>query len=248
MDIVDKSKEETVDIFRGNDNEQDVLNTQLAVGLRLMEVLERGDFKQFQMRGEPSFEPFTERFQNYMAGWAVTFTVVVPNTMLSCDAVVLPSACKEATYLVEYENGTDIESGTIPSGGSKTITVPNSNQWLRPSEWLDLPEVSQGDNVFYGLYAVFENDPLGNTITIDTSAGLNIDWGDGNSVTSVLGVNTHVYNYATISGAILTSFDGRNYKQVIVSHDNYGCYGRGLGRFSDSKKPYYWMARYYLWG
>jgi len=125
MDIVDKSKDETTDIFRGNDNEQDVLNTQLAVGLRLMEVLERGDFKQFQMRGEPSFEPFTERFENYMAGWAVTFTVVVPNTMLSCDAVVLPSACKEASYLVEYANGTLIESGTIPSGGTKTVTVPN---------------------------------------------------------------------------------------------------------------------------
>ena len=125
MDIVDKSKDETTDIFRGNDNEQDVLNTQLAVGLRLMEVLERGDFKQFQMRGEPSFEPFTERFENYMAGWAVTFTVVVPNTMLSCDAVVLPSACKEVNYLVEYANGTLIESGTIPSGGSKTITVPD---------------------------------------------------------------------------------------------------------------------------
>ena len=125
MDIVDKSKDETTDIFRGNDNEQDVLNTQLAVGLRLMEVLERGDFKQFQMRGEPSFEPFTERFENYMAGWAVTFTVVVPNTMLSCDAVVLPSACKEVNYLVEYEDGTLIESGTIPSGGSKTITVPD---------------------------------------------------------------------------------------------------------------------------
>lgn len=125
MDIVDKSKDETTDIFRGNDNEQDVLNTQLAVGLRLMEVLERGDFKQFQMRGEPSFEPFTERFENYMAGWAVTFTVVVPNTMLSCDAVVLPSACKEVNYLVEYEDGTPIESGTIPSGGTKTVTVPN---------------------------------------------------------------------------------------------------------------------------
>ena len=31
MDIVDESKEPTTDIFRGNDNEQDVLNTQLAV-------------------------------------------------------------------------------------------------------------------------------------------------------------------------------------------------------------------------
>ena len=31
MDIVDESKAPTTDIFRGNDNEQDVLNTQLAV-------------------------------------------------------------------------------------------------------------------------------------------------------------------------------------------------------------------------
>jgi hypothetical protein len=31
MDIVDESKEATTDIFRGNNNEQDVLNTQLAV-------------------------------------------------------------------------------------------------------------------------------------------------------------------------------------------------------------------------
>ena len=31
MDIVDVSKEETTDIFRGNDNEHDVLNTQLQL-------------------------------------------------------------------------------------------------------------------------------------------------------------------------------------------------------------------------
>jgi len=31
MDVVDESKEPTEDIFRGNDNEQDILNTQLAV-------------------------------------------------------------------------------------------------------------------------------------------------------------------------------------------------------------------------
>ena len=35
MDIVDISKDETTDIFNGNDNELDVLNTQLAVLNRL---------------------------------------------------------------------------------------------------------------------------------------------------------------------------------------------------------------------
>ena len=39
MDVVDFSKEETVDIFRGNNNEQDILNTQLAVLNKLVQVL-----------------------------------------------------------------------------------------------------------------------------------------------------------------------------------------------------------------
>ena len=85
MDIVDKSKEETTDIFRGNDNEQDVLNTQLAVSLRMLEIFDRGDnVRTFRIDGDPTIEPFTERFENYLAGWAVTFDVLVPNDMTIC--------------------------------------------------------------------------------------------------------------------------------------------------------------------
>ena len=85
MDIVDKSKEETTDIFRGNDNEQDVLNTQLAVSLRMLEIFDRGDnVRTFRIDGDPTIEPFTERFENYLAGWAVTFDILVPNDMTIC--------------------------------------------------------------------------------------------------------------------------------------------------------------------
>jgi len=85
MDIVDKSKEETTDIFRGNDNEQDVLNTQLAVVLRMLEIFDRGEnVRTFRIDGDPSIEPFTERFENYLAGWAVTFDVLIPNDMTIC--------------------------------------------------------------------------------------------------------------------------------------------------------------------
>ena len=45
MDIVNESKEPTLDIFIGNNNEQDVLNTQLAVLNKLVHVLRRGDFR-----------------------------------------------------------------------------------------------------------------------------------------------------------------------------------------------------------
>ena len=85
MDIVDKTSDETTNIFTGNDNEQDVLNTQLAVGLRMLEVFERGENKKrFTLDGNPTFEPFTERFENYLAGWAITFDVLVPNRMTIC--------------------------------------------------------------------------------------------------------------------------------------------------------------------
>jgi hypothetical protein len=65
MDIVDVNPAEATDKFRGNDNEQDVLNTQLAVGARLVELLERGSLRDanYALNGSPTFEPFTERFE-----------------------------------------------------------------------------------------------------------------------------------------------------------------------------------------
>ena len=53
MDIVDESKDEVTDIFVGNDNEQDVLNTQLEVLNRVVVLLQRGDLYTdlFQIEG-----------------------------------------------------------------------------------------------------------------------------------------------------------------------------------------------------
>tara|TARA_R110000803_G_scaffold153681_1_gene218575 strand:+ start:952 stop:1407 length:456 start_codon:yes stop_codon:yes gene_type:complete len=86
MDIVDISKEAVVDIFRGNNNEQDILNTQLAVLNKLVQVLRGGDLHQnkYQLDGSPSFEPFYDRFENEMAGWALTFDVIINNDITIC--------------------------------------------------------------------------------------------------------------------------------------------------------------------
>ena len=86
MDVVDFSKEETVDIFRGNNNEQDILNTQLAVLNKLVQVLRGGTLHQdlYQLDGSPSFEPFYDRFENEMAGWALSFDVIIPNDIEIC--------------------------------------------------------------------------------------------------------------------------------------------------------------------
>ena len=87
MDIVDISKDEVEDIFVGNDNEQDVLNTQLALQTRVINTLQRGDLYTdlYQIEGDVSCEPFVDRFENKLAGWAATFDVVVQNDMTICD-------------------------------------------------------------------------------------------------------------------------------------------------------------------
>lgn len=86
MDVVNISKEEVVDIFIGNNNEQDILNTQLAVLNKLVQVLRGGTLHTdlYQLDGTPNFEPFYDRFENEMAGWALTFDVIIPNDISIC--------------------------------------------------------------------------------------------------------------------------------------------------------------------
>lgn len=86
MDVVNVSIEEVVDIFIGNNNEQDILNTQLAVLNKLVQVLRGGTLHQdlYQLDGSVSFEPFYDRFENEMAGWALSFDVIVPNDISIC--------------------------------------------------------------------------------------------------------------------------------------------------------------------
>ena len=86
MDITDVSKTETTDKFEGNDNELYVLNTMLAVLNRCYELLKRGDLysDKFQVDGSPTCEPFTERFENKLAGFTMTCDILIPNDMTIC--------------------------------------------------------------------------------------------------------------------------------------------------------------------
>jgi hypothetical protein len=85
MDIVDFSKEETTDIFVGNNNEQDVLNTQLAVLNRLFGLLRQADVSDvYSLDSDPSCEPFYDRFENELAGWSTTFDITIPNDIYLC--------------------------------------------------------------------------------------------------------------------------------------------------------------------
>jgi hypothetical protein len=85
-DMVNQSKDLTVDRFTGNSNEQDILNTQLAVLNKLIQTLRMGDLytDMYQLEGNPSLQPFYDRFENQLAGWSVSMEVLIYNDIYIC--------------------------------------------------------------------------------------------------------------------------------------------------------------------
>jgi len=85
-DIVDQSKELTVDRFTGNNNLQDILNTQLAVLNKLIQKLRMGDLytDMYQLEGDPNLTPFYDRFENQLAGWTATMDIKIYNDIYIC--------------------------------------------------------------------------------------------------------------------------------------------------------------------
>ncbi|WP_341216160.1 hypothetical protein [uncultured Wocania sp.] len=85
-DIVDQSKDETINRFTGNDNEQDILNTQLAVLNTLIQRLRKGELHQdmYQLSGNPTLTPFHDRFENQLAGWSATIEILIYNDINIC--------------------------------------------------------------------------------------------------------------------------------------------------------------------
>ncbi len=73
--------------FYGQDNEQDVLNDTLSVVNLLNQSLMRNSLRndKFELTGQGSCEPFTDRFENKLAGWAYTFNAFVENDINICE-------------------------------------------------------------------------------------------------------------------------------------------------------------------
>ena len=87
LDVVDYNKDTaTKDVINGNDNLQDVYNSQLQVVNDVIEQLRRGELfsQKLQLLDAPSAEPFKDRFENELAGWGVNITISMPNEISIC--------------------------------------------------------------------------------------------------------------------------------------------------------------------
>lgn len=87
MDLVHTYKEAETDILRGNDNEQDVINTQAFVLNQLIQSMRAGDLyrDKYQIDGGVTIEFFADRFENNMAGAEATFDIQIPNDISVCS-------------------------------------------------------------------------------------------------------------------------------------------------------------------
>jgi hypothetical protein len=86
MDVCDISPDESTDLWLDNDNEQDIFNTQFEVGKRFVESMRRGDLYTlgYQLNGNANYEAFSDRFENKLVGWTITFNVEAANDTTIC--------------------------------------------------------------------------------------------------------------------------------------------------------------------
>jgi hypothetical protein len=89
MDIVDYTKEDTTEIYFGNNNEDDILHNTYIICQRFFAQATRGVFAEDYMfsieDAQASLEPFVERFTDDVAGWTMTFDITMPNEMTICN-------------------------------------------------------------------------------------------------------------------------------------------------------------------
>ena len=83
MDVIDTSNNLVVDKFIGNDNEIDVFNTMLAVVRRTyLELVKDTRTQDIIITGSPLVRKM-EGAVNNLAGWEMTFTIEVPDIIIS---------------------------------------------------------------------------------------------------------------------------------------------------------------------
>ena len=85
LDVVDENKlKGDEDSFYGNNNLQDVMNTQLQVANDLQSHLRRGNlYNDLGIVGDVTANPMQDKFENELAGWGITFSVEMPNVEFS---------------------------------------------------------------------------------------------------------------------------------------------------------------------
>ena len=90
------------------------------------------------------------------------------------------------------------------------ISATTSDEWIRPTDWIPIPDIATGEEVVYMLNAVYDNNS--NFIAFLFQGNYTVDWGDGNieNVNSNIKAE-HQYNYADCG-----NLSERGYRQALI--------------------------------
>ena len=126
-----------------------------------------------------------------------------------------------STRSVSINTGlSSVNNYRLSNNSRVTVNKPiedDSVPWIRPADWLELPEISGGPQRFVGLCRI---NPTGNFLAFScgTNSGgaYSIDWGDGGAIENVNNAVTayHEYDYNSISNSGEANL---GYRQVLVS-------------------------------
>ena len=164
MDILD-SKEKY-------DLEPSIMNAMLQALNRVHDIMKRGDLNPdyIMMDGDATLEPFTDRFENKLAGWAMTFDVIMPSDMTICDTG-FTSGCPNVTVTDGGSSVQVLAGGTYTcEGGLASVVVSNSNDSysVTTDENLELP------NTTVNVYVDGILNQTGTIVTLDPNSVINI--------------------------------------------------------------------------
>lgn len=87
--------------------------------------------------------------------------------------------------------------------------------WVRPTDWLAMPEVTSTENKVVILTAVFDSPTNNVRLGIDTIA-YTVDWGDG-TVDSISAGGAAEHNYSYSNAALDGTLTSGGYKQAIIT-------------------------------
>jgi hypothetical protein len=162
MDILD-SKEKY-------DLEPSIMNAMLQALNRVHDIMKRGDLNPdyIMMDGDATLEPFTDRFENKLAGWAMTFDVIMPSDMTICDTG-FTSGCPNVTVTDGGSSVQVLAGGTYTcSSGAVVVSNSNDSYLVTTSANLELP------NTTVNVYVDGILNQTGTIVTLDPNQTINI--------------------------------------------------------------------------
>ena len=163
-----------MDILDGKekyDVEPSIMNAMLQALNRVYEVMTRGDLNPdyIMIDGTPNLEPFTARFENKFAGWAMTFDVIMMSEMTVCDTG-FTSGCPNVTVTDGASSVQVLAGGNYTCSAGASVVVSNSNDsyLVTTSSNLELP------NTTVNVYVNGLLNSTGTIVTLDPNQVINI--------------------------------------------------------------------------